>query len=185
MNNSIQKVYGKITVDSINPGLADAKGTVRHNSGQIRQVVTSIYPAARSGNSLSDGLYPDATFGTGQSYDSARVAFVKVPVGTTVAQLAEQLAKNPNARLVRLLSLFPIITDEERSAMSISGKTEQDYARKQMIIDQQSNPVQYKGHYQYGRTVLRLKGGEDEDTRETDLAELTQPVSMARQSETV
>ena len=57
----------------------------------VRQQVTTTYPGARGSNSKSSALFGDNSFGEGQSFTNERVAFIKVPKGTTLAVAKKKL----------------------------------------------------------------------------------------------
>lgn len=168
--NTIEKRYGKITVDSVAPSL-----NAKKHEAQVRQTVTSLYPGAKGSNSLSDALFADKAFGVGEAYDENRVAWIPVPIGTTIKQVELLLAKHPNARLVKTMSLNPILSEEQEQAMQngVSNKTIADY-RAKYVVDPQGEAVLYKGFPQYRNISFRLNAVEDIDTREQDLADMAE-----------
>lgn len=189
-NVGVRKSYGTITVDNVSPSLNEKK-----HQAQLRQVVTSIYPGVRPGTSLSDGLFPAEAFGAeAQEYSEERVTWVPVPVGTTKEQVEAQLKSLPNARLVRILSLKPILSEEQKNAMQIglsksqangAPLTEDDYREKQAVRYGDGHPqagqkIPYNNHEQY-RVITFMDGKagavEDIDLREDDLNDLV-PVQM-------
>lgn len=171
--NSIRNSYSKITVDSVGPSL-----NVKKHQAQIRQTVTALYPGARANNSLSDKLFEPENFGLGESYDEVRVTWIPVPIGTTIEEVQAKLAKHPNARLVRTLSLNPILSEEQIQAMEqgVSDKTMEDYKAK-FIVDPSGAAVLYKGHKQYRHIAFRTEAVADVDLRESDLKDAG-PISM-------
>jgi len=184
-DRGLKQSFGPITVDKVGPSLNPKK-----HQAQVRQVVTTIYPGVRSGNSLQDGLFSDAEFNAeSQSFEENRVAFLPIPIGTTVEQVLDKIKSFPNARLIRILSLNPILSEEQKQAMEKglsknedgSIKTIEDYANAQAVRTEEGGPeVLYKGHRQY-RVTSFMNGVsgpvEDIDTREEDLFDMN-PIQM-------
>lgn len=157
-----------ITVDKVDYGLFPKAGM---EQAQLRQIVNvkSFYPAARIQNSMSDQLFGVNEFASleEKEFDSTetRVAWMPVPEGTTVETVQERLAKNPGAHLYRVLSNYPVFTEEQEQAIKAGLKTKDELAMKQivrypegsrdaanldisneMILDQQGR-IQYKQNY--------------------------------------
>jgi hypothetical protein len=187
-STGVRKVYGKITVDKVEPSLNEKK-----HQAQIRQSVTNIYPGVRAGNSLNDALFPAEAFGTeAQEYTEQRVGWIDVPVGTTAEQVQQALDKLPNARLVRILDLKPILSEEQKRAMEtgLSKKADgnlltlNDYREKQAVRDSKTKEkIAYKGHEQY-RVIAFMRGDsgpvEDIDMRDETLAS-AEPVHFGQE----
>ncbi|HEY9658432.1 MAG TPA: hypothetical protein V6C65_08265, partial [Allocoleopsis sp.] len=119
-------------------------------------------------------------------YTEVRVTWIPVPVGTTPKQVEAKLAKLPQARLVRILSLKTILTEEQKRSMDtgVNKLTEEDYAERCVLTRNEDGtpgvPALYKGHQQYRRIVFNdgLKGAmEDIDIREQDKLDI-EPVNM-------
>lgn len=165
--SNLQKTYGRITVDSVGPSLNTKKA-----QAQVRQIVTTLYPGARAASSLSDGLFKDADFGVGESYEEARVTWIPVPLGTTKKQVEAQLAKHPNARLVKTLSFYPVLSDEQKRAIDtgLSTKTMAEY-EEEVVLDSEGTPVKYKGRTFHRAINFRATQVEDIDLRESQLAD--------------
>lgn len=181
-NTGIQYHFGKIVVDNVGPSLNEKK-----YQAQLRQVVTSVYPGVRPGTSLSDPLFPAEAFGAEtQEFTEDRVTWVPVPIGTTKEQVEKQLEGLPNARLIRILSLNPILTEEQKNAMAAGLSKSQetgapltvdDYREKQAVRygkehELAGHKIPYKGYEQY-RVIAFMDGKngpvEDIDLREQDL----------------
>lgn len=176
-STGIRKSESPITIDEIRPHLSNSNKKV----AQVRQVVTSEYPAARGGNSLQVGIFaPEEFGGGGQTYQENRVAWLDIPASATMQQVQDRLNALPNARLYRILSLHPILTDEQKRAMEtgLSKDSEgnlitiEHYKQNQRVIDANENPVDYKGVPQYRRIFFDPQGKADIDTRAQDFATL-------------
>lgn len=172
----IERVEGQITVDTIREHLSNGK----KERAQLRMVITSTYPEAQVGNQLNDSVFSfdDFGFGNGNSYEEKRVAWIDVPKGTTKEQVEAQLKKFPNARLFRILSLEPVITDEQKRAMrnGISfytdeqgnrlPVTEEYYASVQRVVNGETGEViDYNGLPQYRVIGFSVAGKKDIDLR--------------------
>jgi hypothetical protein len=97
----------------------------------------------------------------------------------------------PHARIIKILSLFPILTEEQTNAIRTglsknddgSPMTQEDYAKKQAIVDKDNQPVLWNGFSQYRVTAFTDgKSGpvEDVDKRQDDLLDLA-PIHMTAQ----
>lgn len=182
------KIFGKITVDEVREGLNPKKHTA-----QLRQVVTSVYAGVRNGNSLQDPLFTDEQFGTEPtSYEEQRIAFVDVPKGFTKLQVEAQLKKLPKARIYRILSLTPILTQEQERAIAVglsknpdgSPMTIEDYKAK-FIVNPKGEAVLYNGHNQYRTTKFSQTVTEDVDLRAEQLIELSAGAMQMSESASV
>lgn len=189
-SSNVERVYGKITVDNIQPHIS---GNAKKLVAQIRSVVETTYPEAGVGNSLNDSVFgeDDFGFGKGQTYQEKRVAWIDVPTGTTLDALQARLNAFPHARIYRVLSLQPILSDEQKRAMQngLSEWTDGDgvvhkcdmeyYKAKQMVptpetasIEDptQREPLLYRGYPQYRITAFSKDGRKDVDMREQQYA---------------
>jgi hypothetical protein len=170
METGVKIQESRITIDSVGPSLNDKK-----HQAQLRQVITKTYPSARAGNSASDTIFGHSEFGftDGDSYDENRVTWIDVPIGTTSVQVQEKLSMFPNARLYKVMSLQPILTEEQERAMEtgISSKTIEDYLQK-YVVDSEGNPVLYNGLKQYRQIYFSKDGKADIDYRPSEYARL-------------
>lgn len=171
-SNQVQVTFGPISIDKVevNP--------YKDNrfQAQVRQTVTKHYPGGRPNDSLSDALFNAEEFNfEPTSYDEIRVAWIDVPLNSTLEQVQAKLREFPNAKIKKFLSLHPILTDEQKAAMEsgLTDKTVEDFAEKQMIINPDLNaPAFYKGHPQYSVKKFVTTAQPDVDTREADLEAL-------------
>lgn len=173
----MKRSFGKVIAEKITVALNGKK-----NSVQLRQAVTTIYESARAGNSANDTIFDNEEFDFAEaaSFESSRVAFMDAPLSLdpdneeSLKQVQERLDKCPNARLYRTLSLKPILTSEQKSwMMNLDSEEEKKeflelIKNRQRIIDENEQPVLYKGQFQYGVTNFSATGKEDVDTREEE-----------------
>lgn len=177
IGNGIKQSFGAITVDSVGPNQYNQDKW----QAQIRQEVSTIYPAARPHDSLSDGIFDASSFGEGQTYIEKRVTWVPVPKGTTAQQVQARLKQTPDAVLHKTLSLKPILSEEQVNAMStgLSSMTEDDYAEK-AVKDANGNIVLYANQFpQYRSIKFKRNFAADTDLRSADYDELTGRIQMA------
>lgn len=120
---------------------------------QLRQevTVTSIYPSTQP---KTGGLFDVADFGIeGKEYTSKeeRVAWIDVPETATAEQVQERLDKLPNKGIMKILSNRPILSANQKNAIS-RGIAELDtFAEKQI--------VRYpEGHEKAGQLILDPNG---------------------------
>lgn len=165
----------KIKVEEIYASEFQKSGSLTARLSQ-EVVTTSSYPGARYSNELSDSLFSDEDFGAeGKTYTNVekRVTFMNVPVGTTIEQVVEGLAKHPNARIYKILSCEPTITEGQQYRISRGELTIEQIQNSQQVINPETGEAPlYNGFPQYRTTHLSLKGQPDIDKRDE-----TMPVS--------
>lgn len=143
MESGIIRSYGDITCEEVRESLNQ-----NALSAHLHQVVTNAYPGIRPGNSLSSGLYEAEDFGAKPNiYKQQRVAFVKVPLGSTTESVQKRLdalreaGKTPTN--VVFLSIFPIFTAEQKRAIEtgLTSKSVEEYQESQAVRDADGNKV--------------------------------------------
>ena len=161
-NSGIKKEYAPITVDKVD---ADQYKT-DVDSAQIRQIVTKVYPSASISNSMSDSLFSADDFDLeGKEFTETRVTWISVPKGTSAADVQAMLDKNPNAKIYKVLSHEPILTDGQEYALE-NGLTDlATFENAQLVQDNDGNPILDDGAMQYSAKFFSLNGKEDEDRR--------------------
>ena len=186
--SNVMRVDTPIIVELLKPHLRNGK----KQQAQIRNSVKSTYPEAGVGNSLNDSIFPEEEFGFGEgdTFIEKRVAWMDVPAGLTLDQVQAKLDGFPHARIYRVLSLTPILTDEQKRAMSsgiseytdsdaVIHKCDMDYYKTQQMIPtpetaniknrSKREPLLYKGYPQYRITAFNKDGHADVDHRNTQL----------------
>jgi hypothetical protein len=160
---TITKTFGKISVDNV----SENQYKPSMDQAQIRQVVTRTYPSAKISNSHADSLFSinDFDLEEGQKYEQNRVTWIPVPKGTTAAQVEAKLKANPKARIYRVLSLKPILTDSQISAIESGLTTLEAIADRQAVKNSEGEYIQYNEQVQYAANFFSLQGKEDEDHR--------------------
>jgi len=112
-------VKGKITVDKVGESQFQKNKTL---TAQLRQIIKSIftYPEAQIANNMQDNLFEAKDFGFEMKSierEEHRIAFLDVPLNSTVESITALLEKNPNACLYKVLSNYPILTDGQKRAI--------------------------------------------------------------------
>lgn len=150
-------------------------------TAEIKQTVTekSYYPSKSVANDLQDNIFTTGDFGFADqefTSNSTRVAWIDTPVGSTVESVAAQLAKFPQARIMRVLSNKPILNENQKYAITrpelnttldtiadnqvvrYSDQHETEALRGTLIFDN-NGKIQYKANFFRTTTI------EDEDRR--------------------
>lgn len=169
--------FNPIQVDEVRVGVSETA-----DIAIVRQTVESVYPGARGGNSLSSALFADSAFGEGQTYTSDRVCIVKVPKGTTKAQVEAKLRQHPQARIYRIMSFNfkDCMTDEQKSAIDngISSLTYDDYRQRLLAINpEDETPLMNQGRQFYRGLFFSTTPVEDVDLR-TEVAASQRSASL-------
>lgn len=129
------------------------EGTI---TAEIKQTVTtkSYYPSKSVANNMQDNVFGMADFKfEEQEYENkeTRVAWIDVPVGSTVESVLARLKEFPEAHLYRVLGNKPVITDNQKYAIE-NGITS-------MEVIAESQVVRFpKGHESEGEIALDQNG---------------------------
>lgn len=179
-NSNIRKEVeiSALTVSRVFKSDFQKEGTL---TAELKQVVTtkSFYPTKSVSNSMNDNIYAMADFGFEEKdYESkeTRVAWIDVPLTSTVETVTAQLATLPKANLYRTLSNRPIIADTEQHAIEnpdLPNVTLDTFAKKQVVripetAEENAGELALKdGKLQYRRIAFSKLGKEDSDVRNT------------------
>ena len=176
--------YSDITVDKVEAGQYQKDGTL---TAQIRQTVTTIssYPSKQVTSDKQDGLFDTADFGFGTKdfpNVETRVAWIPVPVGTTIEQVQAKLvtANTQGATIYRAMSNQPILDNNQKNAVKIGlgGVTLDTFANRQVVrfpaehLQEGQICLDANNKVQYRRTFFCNKPLEDQDFRSTDPADV-------------
>lgn len=120
---------------------------------EVKQIITkeSHYPSKKYNSDLQDELFSDSDFGAEETVFTStetRVAWIPVPADKTEAQVKQLVLQLPaTACIYKILSNYPILTDNQKSAISQSLKSIDEFADAQAI--------RYpNGHEQAGELIL-------------------------------
>lgn len=160
--------YSPVTAEKIlTPADAALNGvqTNKHRV-QLRQHVNVKYPAVRS-----NALFNTEEFGlgNGQNFEEKRVCWLNVPATTTVEEIQKRLNAMDSPKLVRTLSLKPILSEDQIRTIEsgVNPKSEEDY-QNDFIIDREGNAVLFRGEKQYRKITFSKSWVEDNDNRAFD-----------------
>lgn len=154
-------------------------------TAELRQIVTtkSFYPTKVVSNSLNESIFGMSDFGFEEKppYENkeTRVAWIDVPLNSTLKSVKAQLKKMPNATLYRILSNRPIIADTEQYAIEndeLEGVTLDSFANKQVVRIPKGSEnggalALINGKVQYRRIAFNKGKKEDEDVRNSNPAD--------------
>lgn len=133
----MRTTVSKITVDSIGDSLKSDK----IGQAQIRQTIIRSYDAIQTSNSLKDALFTPEELGIESTdYTENRVTWVECAKDATVEDIQKQLAKFPQARIVKILSSSPILSDTQENVYknglrdTITAKPFTDFITKNALV---------------------------------------------------
>jgi len=128
-------VKGKIEVTRVYASDFQKEGSETAELKQTEET-TTLYPSKTVTSSLQDNVFGTEEFGyEDKPYVSNRtnVAWINVPVGTTVEQVAARIAAKPKASLYRVVSNHPILTDNQEYAIGAGIATMDQFADRQVV----------------------------------------------------
>ena len=171
----MNKTFGKVVASAIHDSVSATSDSL-----EVRQTVTTIYPGAKASNSKSSALFADDQFGEGQSFDSERVAFIKIPKGTTLPKAKAAIQKIANCgHIYRVMStkLEDVATTEQLAMISRTDLEDKLTAK---------DPSTGKPMLFNGKPFFRATFWKNEFTEDIDLRGVTaQPTTAKVVSEEV
>lgn len=192
LNRGIKQKFNPITVDMLREPLGEKAKEVKQTA-QLRQVVTTVYPASSFGNEFQDALgsAPD-----GEAYDENRMAFVDVPKNVTEEQVQAMIDELEDAVIYKIITSDyselltsnqinwaerMIESDEEKVAyfenirnnLLVKNSDSEAIDRKGNVID---NPTSDNPRCQYKATYFSKTARADVDTR-LSVEELDQAIA--------
>lgn len=150
---------------------------------ELRQevITKSFYPSKKISNNMQDNIFGAGDFGaTHQEHEfenkETRVAFLPVPEGMTPEQVTAKIAANSSARLYKVLSNRPILTEDQTYAINAGLRTEEEFANSQVVRYPDNEQTQRDGTAgkivldpagkpQYRSIFFTNSGAEDKDLR--------------------
>jgi hypothetical protein len=186
-DNRVRKTVSKgpLEVTRVHATAYQKEGTL---TAEIKQTITtkSYYPSKSVSNNMQDNPFSTADFGfSEQEYTSEerRVAWVDVPVGSTVESVVAKLANLPTATIRKVLANKPIITDSQIYAIGAGLTSMEAIADKQVVRYPDNHPqagqlILNNGKPQYKATYFKNTAIEDEDLRTADPADFYQTSAM-------
>jgi hypothetical protein len=171
--------FGKISVSRV----YENNYKPEFHTAELKQTVTtkSYYPSKSVNSDKQDNLFGTSEFGLEeQEYETTetRVAWMNVPIGTTVEQVEARLKQAPEAVLMKSLSYTPILSSDQIYAIQQGLRTKDDFAKSQAvrlpeneatIADGTAGKLAlHEGNVQYRQVFFKLTKVEDEDLRTPD-----------------
>ena len=154
--------FGDLELSRVFRGMYEKKNT---ETAEFKQKVTTTttYPSITVQNSEMSNPFSMEEFddSDAQTYDnvSTRVAWIKVPRGTTEAQVKAKLAQKPHF-IRQVISNHPILTTQQKNAIESGVTTKDAIANSQIIrypnagvnpneviLDRNTNKPMYKENY--------------------------------------
>lgn len=181
---------GQLVVSRVYKSDYQKEGTL---TAELKQTITtkSFYPTKAIANSLNGNVFSTSDFGfTDQEYTSTetRVAWIDVPVNSTVDTVKAKLAQFPEAGLYRIMSNHPIISDTEKYAINSPelNVNVDTFADRQAVRypDNAENgqggklAVDTNGKLQYRRVAFSPTKVEDIDQRTAETADYYASASL-------
>lgn len=180
-NQGVKKTVSKGTLEisRVHATQWQKEGTL---TAEIKQTVTtkSYYPSKSVSNNMQDNPFSTADFGFSEkeyTSDEKRVAWVDVPLDSTVESVAARLAALPTATICKTLANRPIVTDSQNYAISAGLTTMDAIADKQVVRYPVGHPqagsliLDPNGKVQYKATFFKNSATEDSDLRTSDPAD--------------
>ena len=160
---------------------------------ELRQEVVTSYPSIKLGNNKADALFTNDEAGVKtQDFVDTRVAWLPVGNITDIDAVTTKLESLAKATLYKVLSLQPILTDNDETAIANELTTLEHIATKQRTKDKDGNIVNFKGLPQYRRVFFSTEGKADIDLRPTqyssmniDTVGIQKSISIAKEKEVV
>lgn len=173
---------GNLEVSRVYTSDFQKEGTQTAELKQKIKTITS-YPGKVVENSLQENIFEANEFGfEDKNFENieTRVAWIDVPVGTSVDAVKAKLAQHPGACLYRILSNRPIIADTEQYAIDSPDMevTLDDFANRQVVRFPAGSPdagnlaLDSNGKVQYRRIAFSATAKADMDTRTADPADV-------------
>jgi len=177
MENRIKKEISKseITVNRVYTSEYQKEGTL---TAELKQTVLtkSYYPTKSVKNSINGNIFSSEDFGfeeTEYKSNETRVAWIDVPLNSTVESVKAKLQTVKGANLYRILSNKPIIADTEKYAIENPqlNVTIDTFSERQVVRYPDNSEkagelaLDKNGKIQYRRIAFSVNSAEDQDLR--------------------
>lgn len=137
----------------------------------LKQAVETVYPSKQN---KSAGLFSDEEMGIGDGakFENTRNCIISVPQNATLEIVQKKLDSLPNARIKRVLSLNPILSEGQKIMIAKGSLSLETVKSNQTVVTSEGEVVLYEGHPMYRILVFSPTGEPDIDTREEDLKQM-------------
>lgn len=107
-------------------------------TAELKQTVTtkSFYPSKSVSNNMQDNIFGQEDFGFAEQEfvnEETRVAWIDVPLSSTPESIASKLSQFANAKLYRVLSNVPILTNNQVYAINQGLTTKESFSNSQVV----------------------------------------------------
>lgn len=172
-----------ISVAKVEDGLYKKEG---QQQAELRQQIetTSFYPSKKISNDMQDNVFGASDFGDSHKEQEfknteTRVAWLPVPEGMTADQVASKIAAAPSARLYKVMANSPILTEDQKYAITAGLRTKAEFAESQVTRYPDNEQTQRNGtagklvldpagKLQYRAIFFSGNGQADKDLRTAD-----------------
>jgi len=188
VNPGVRKESSKspLAISRVHATAYQKEGTL---TAELKQTVTnkSYYPSKSVSNNMQDNPFSTADFGfSEQEYTSEekRVAWVDVPVGSTIESVAAKLASLPEANIYKVLANKPILSDNQIYGINAGLTSKEAIADKQAVRYPDGHPqagtliLDTNGKVQYKATFFKSTAKADEDLRTADVTDFYATTAM-------
>jgi len=181
--------FGELKVSRVYVSQFQKKNTL---TAEIKQEITTktYYPSQSISNSLSDNIFDVKDFAIEEqefTNTETRVSWLDVPAGTTLADVNNKLANVPEARLQKIVSNHPILSEQDKRAIANGLTTLDAIAEKQVLrypashVNAGELVLDNNGKPQYRRISFVATAKADEDLRTADKSDFYAPLVVARE----
>lgn len=185
VENGIRKehVKSKIVVSRVYTSEFQKEGTL---TAELKQTIATkaYYPSKSVTNSLNDNIFSTTDFGFSEqefSTTETRVAWIDVPLGSTIESVQTRIDAMKDLTLYRIMSNKPIIADTEQYAIDSPelNVTVDTIANRQVVRypdNHETNPgeiiLDVHGKVQYRRIAFSKTLKEDQDKRTEEVTDV-------------
>tara|TARA_R100001377_G_scaffold85310_1_gene71490 strand:+ start:26756 stop:27385 length:630 start_codon:yes stop_codon:yes gene_type:complete len=173
-------IAGPVTVSRVYASDYQKEGTL---TAELKQKITTntTYPSKRVTNSLDGNVFSTEEFGFEPSEPfvnhETRVAWIDVPVGTSIEAVVAKLAGAPGACLYRIMDNKPVISDNQQDAIRNPERnvTIDTFSNRQAVrypmghTNEGKLAIHSSGKVQYRRIAFSATAKNDVDNRNADL----------------
>lgn len=159
-------------------------------TAELKQTVktVSLYPSKSVSNNMQDNIFGNEEFGfENKEYvnEETRVAWIDVPLGSTVESVVEKLNKFPAATIYKVLSNKPILNDSQVYAIKAELTTQDVIGDRQVVRypkeheDAGSLVLDNNGKIQYRVACFKTTATEDIDARTAEMQDVYMTPNVA------
>lgn len=140
MNGQVQSIRKETTVTPLGVSRVYASQWQKEGTltAELKQkvVVKSFYPTKSVSNDMQDNMFTQEDFGFSEqefSNEETRVAWIDVPLNSTVESISSKLTQFTNAKLYKVLANEPILTNNQVYAINQGLTSKEAFANSQVV----------------------------------------------------